>query len=133
MSLAPQRLGPRERLAVLIPEIGGEEAVSRILLRFYERMASDTMLGFFFAGKNLEVIASKQKEFLLRAAGQKPSYSGRPPAQAHLLLPPILPGHFDRRILLLREILAEEGLTPEQSASWTEFEELFRDAIVTPK
>jgi truncated hemoglobin YjbI len=59
-----------------------------------------------------------------------PSYSGKPPAQAHAAMPPILPGHFDRRLVLLAETLAAEGLSAEDIRTWTDFENAFRSAIV---
>ena len=103
----------------------------QILHRFYERMGADTMLGFFFAGKDLALIAENQARFLLRAMGVEPSYSGKAPATAHLALPPILSGHFDRRLRLLEETLKAEGLPSAFIQTWVQFEGLFRESIVS--
>ena len=112
--------------------LGGDSArVHRILEDFYSRMASDILLDFFFTGKDIKAIASKQAEFLLRAMGVTPSYSGRPPAQAHLTMPPILSGHFDRRLKLLEETLRAHGLPEDAIQTWLGFENTFREAIIS--
>jgi hemoglobin len=121
-------------LRALFERAGGEDGVSRILHDFYGRMAKDLLIGFFFDGKDIHAIAEMQKGFLLRAMGGTPSYAGKPPAQAHAELAPILAGHFDRRLMLLSETLKDHGLRPEDVETWVGFENAFRDAVVsTPK
>jgi truncated hemoglobin YjbI len=104
--------------------------VTQILLDFYRRMSSDAMLGFFFQGRDVASIAMKQKQFLLRAFGASPSYSGKPPADAHTALPPILEGQFNRRLVLLAETLRAHGLSEAQTETWVSFENAFRAGIV---
>ena len=89
------------------------------------------MIGFFFAGHDLDQISEMQSVFLFRAMGLRPSYTGKPPADAHGALPPILTGHFDRRLLLLDQHLTREGLDASQRAVWVGFENAFRDSIVS--
>ena len=89
------------------------------------------MIGFFFQDKNIEAIADKQTEFLLVAMGISPKFTGRSPSQAHLSLPPILPGHFDRRLVILKETLNDHGLSAEDIEVWLNFEEAFRDVVVS--
>jgi len=108
----------------------GEERIRGIVRRFYDRMLADTMIGFFFVGHDLERISEMQSAFLLRAMGLRESYSGRPPAQAHDSLPPILEGHFDRRLVLLDEHLTTEGLSAPQRKTWIAFEGAFREGIL---
>ncbi len=120
----------REKLRALFESAGHEDGLRNILLDFYARMARDVMIGFFFEGKNLADIVDKQIGFLLRAAGLRESYSGKAPAAAHLELPKILPGHFDRRLRILEETLSAHGLTPDAIATWVAFESAFRDGIV---
>ncbi len=123
-----------QKLQALILELGGPPRLLHLLERFYERMSQDVMIGFFFDGKDLQQIASKQQEFILKAAGLSPRYSGKNPATAHLTLPPILDGHFDRRIQLLKELLAEEKVSSVSIATWIEFESAFRNVVVaTPR
>jgi truncated hemoglobin YjbI len=110
---------------------GDPAKVHLILEDFYQRMAKDVLLDFFFTGKDLKAIAARQAEFVLRAMGAAPSYSGRPPAQAHLSMPPILSGHFDRRLKLLEETLRAHGLPEDAIQAWLGFENTFREAIIS--
>jgi truncated hemoglobin YjbI len=117
-------------LKKMIEDLGGPPALFEILLDFYREMSRDVMIGFFFDGKDLAATSKRQGEFLLMAAGIEPAYSGKGPATAHTGLPPILPGHFDRRITILRDLLARKGLSAEHIRIWTEFEEAFRAVVV---
>lgn len=121
---------PKDRLLVVRDAIGTRERLDALLLDFYERMANDLMLGFFFQGKDLPHIAAQQGAFLARAMGFTPSYTGKAPADAHRALPPILAGHFDRRLRLLEETLRAAGLPEEAIQAWLGFENAFRKAIV---
>lgn len=120
----------RARLLKLFENAGGPEGVERILRDFYHRMSADLLIGFFFAGRNPTAIALKQKEFLMRAAGLARSFRGKPPARAHVKLPPILRGHFDRRLELLRQTLRDHGLSARDVETWVGFEESFRRGII---
>jgi hemoglobin len=121
----------KPELKALFARIGGEDGLTRILLDFYGRMARDVLIGFFFAGRDVDAIAMKQRSFLMRAFGAATSYSGKPPADAHEELPPILRGHFDRRLQLLEETLRARGVSAEDIRTWVGFENAFRDQIVT--
>jgi truncated hemoglobin YjbI len=111
----------------------GEERIRAIVRKFYDRMTGDLLVGFFFDGKDIEAIAEKQSEFLLRAMGLRLSYTGKAPADAHDSIAPILIGHFDRRLKILDEVLAAEGLPESDRLVWIGFENAFRDAIVRPE
>lgn len=119
------------RLKKVFEEIGGESQVKVILRDFYSRMAGDILIGYFFTGKDITAIADRQAHFLLFAVGLKPSYEGNLPPSAHLSLPPILKGHFDRRLLLLKETLKEHGLTDKDIRTWVSFENAFRAVVVS--
>ena len=108
----------------------GAVKVKAILQDFYKRMAQDVMIGYFFEGKNLDEIAEKQAAFLARAMGIAPTYSGKPPADVHTGLPPILSGHFDRRLKLLEETLRDHSLEEHEIQTWLTFENTFRAGIV---
>lgn len=119
----------KPELKAIFEKIGGESGLAAILKEFYQRMANDLLIGFFFDGKDLDHIASQQLKFLMRAMGATLSYSGKAPAQAHLELPPILPGHFDRRLRILEETLRNHQLSEEQIRIWIQFENSFRAGI----
>jgi hemoglobin len=121
----------KPELKRLYENIGGEDGLQRILRDFYHRMAADILIGFFFTGKDLDHIADQQKGFLMRAMGATPSYSGKAPAQAHLALPPILAGHFDRRLRILEDTLHAQAVAPEDIRTWIAFESAFRSQIVS--
>lgn len=101
-----------------------------ILGTFYSAQESDMMIGFFFTGRDLGSIARKQSEFILKATGLVSEYTGKSPASAHMALPPIRLGQFNRRIEILKETLAKNGLTPEQINTWVAFERLFEKVVV---
>jgi truncated hemoglobin YjbI len=115
----------------------GPARLEEILLRFYERQADDVLIGFFFADasregglRDLRTIARKQGQFMLRSAGLVALEFTRPPNKAHADLPPILEGHFNRRLQLLRETLESAGLTREESEVWLSFERSFKTAVL---
>ncbi len=113
----------------LYQDAGGEAGLQVILDDFYQRMSQDILIGFFFDGKDLSKIARMQKEFLMRAMGARPHYAGKPPAQAHDELAPILKGHFDRRLRILEATLRDHGLSEDDIRIWIRFEEAFRAGI----
>jgi hemoglobin len=117
-------------LARLYQAVGQEAGLTRILRDFYRRMAADTMIGFFFADKDTDSIADRQRAFLMRAMGAAPSYAGLAPADAHGALPPILAGHFDRRLRILEETLRAHSVPEEDIRTWVGFESAFRSQIV---
>lgn len=118
------------RLKKVYADAGGEEGLSKILTEFYKRMSHDLLIGFFFDGKDLAPIIAQQKSFLMRAMGAGNQYLGKSPARAHDKLAPILQGHFDRRLVILREVLKDFKLPAESIDTWVEFEATFRDGIV---
>lgn len=107
--------------------------LNEILVHFYEKMSADVMIGFFFTGKDLTHIAHQQGAFLLNAAGFADHFRGKGPATAHLELPPILEGHFDRRLILLKETLQEHKVSLPIQELWISFEATFRAIVVNQK
>jgi len=125
----------RTRLQGIVNSLGPDldertKRLQGILEDFYVRMAEDIIVGFFFTGRDLKHIAHQQAQFILNAAGLIPKFEGKGPSTAHVALPPILAGHFDRRIVILRETLVAHGLPSEVVESWVGFEASFRDMIV---
>jgi hemoglobin len=113
----------------LVERIGGRERLRALLVVFYERLFADPMIGFFFRGHGLESIVDGQFGFLLWAFGAEPVRTGRHPSEAHRDLPPILRGHFDRRLVVLREVLEEHDLEPAVVDAWLRVEESMRPRV----
>lgn len=133
--LAPSSL-MRIQLQAIIRSLGPDLnaqtlKLNSILEDFYERMYADTLLGYFFTGKDLKHIAHQQGQFLLNAAGMIPKFEGKGPHSAHTALPPIWEGHFDRRIVLLRETLIHHGMAAPMVELWIAFESSFRNIVVS--
>lgn len=128
---------PFKEIPVVKPELlaiyraHGEAKIRDTILKFYRTMSQDVLIGFFFDGKDLEHVAHRQGDFILRAMGATSSYSGKAPADAHANLPPILSGHFDRRLTILEATLRQEGFAENEIRAWLGLENAFRDAVVS--
>ncbi len=109
--------------------LGGPERLRKILDIFYQRVQFDPLIGFFFAGQDLAKIREGQWQFLMRAFQETERLIGTHPSQAHLELAPILKGHFDRRLLVLGEVLEQEGVHPLDIKAWLKVEEGMRRLI----
>lgn len=107
----------------------GEEFIRRAIIEFYKRAFADMMIGHFFFGKNHDELAAHQIDFTVAALGGPRRYSGRPVVEAHRSHNIRRP-HFDRRRMILREVLDEFGLEPHLRDAWLAQEEAFRALIV---
>jgi hemoglobin len=111
-------------------DAGGEEGVRKVLRRLYEKMVADVMVGFLFAGKDLERIVERQVWFTARfLGGPDDRYEGRPMPEAHASLP-LLPGHFDRRHHLLNETLAELAVPRHVVDAWLHIDQQLKTAVL---
>lgn len=113
----------------LVERAGGPAGVRRVLQRFYRKLADDPMVGFHFAGRDLDQIVDGQLGFLLKAFGVEADFRGRHPSVAHRDLAPILRGQFDRRLVLLEETLREEGLSGDDREGWVGVERSMRSVV----
>jgi truncated hemoglobin YjbI len=130
----PKLAPKRSDLLELGQELASFQRLEEILVRFYELQAADILLGFFFTGRNLQHIARQQARFLSPKLGLlSPSEAAPPPKhpkEAHTDLPPILSGHFDRRLRLLEQVLSGTDLSPKLQRLWLAYEESFRSVVV---
>ena len=113
----------------LVGRLGGPDRLREILTVFYDRLAVDPIVGFFFAGKELPKVVDGQHRFLMRAFQETERFDGIHPSKAHVDLAPILRGHFDRRLVVLREVLAELGVDPADVEGWVKVEEGMRRLV----
>lgn len=110
--------------------IGGDDAVKRILTRFYDRVFVDPVLAPHFEKSDKATLIGKQFGFMKRCfTGDRTAYMGQRPRNAHHWMV-ISDAEFDHREDLMRHSLLEEGLTDAQAQRWIAVEEVFRRQIV---
>jgi len=96
---------------------GGEAVLRPVVDRFVRRMAGDFVIGFFFAGRDLERIIAHEYEHAAIALGAGVPYTGRPIASTHRALK-INAGHFRRRLALLRNEIEAAGIPDDVRDRW---------------
>lgn len=71
-----------------------------------------------------------------KSMGLVPHYNGRTPGakgaqDAHRDLAPILSGHLDRRIVILKQVLKDFHFSEPAIKAWVDFENAFRKPILS--
>jgi hemoglobin len=100
----------------LFDRIGGD-ALRAVVTDFYDRVFDDVMIGFLFAGKDRARLIQKEWELAARMLGADVEYTGRSMREAHARVP-ILGGHFDRRLQILRDVLSDHAVDEAVRESW---------------
>lgn len=116
----------------LFDKIGGE-ALRAVITDFYRRVFDDVMIGFMFQGKDRQQLIDREWELaaaLLGAPGV--TYTGRPMRVAHAQHT-IFGGHFERRVQILRETMADHAVDPAVREAWLEHTEKLRSQITRDK
>lgn len=114
----------------LIEEIGGEEELQNLMGAFYDRLFEDLMIGYFFEGKDKARLIEFQIDYVYAHLGnRKGIYRGEPIRKAHKNLA-ILPGHFDRRHQILKEILEEFEVSARVREAWLELDQAMRPLVL---
>jgi hemoglobin len=90
----------------LYERLGGREAISAVVDRFYERVLADDRLADFFDDAEMERLRAHQTRFLAAATGGPVEYAGRSVRAAHADLD-LREEHFAAVATHLRETLAE--------------------------
>ncbi len=108
---------------------GGEEVLRAVVDRFVRRMANDFVIGFFFAGRDLERIVAHEYEHAAIALGAAVPYTGRPLASSHRPMK-INAGHFRRRLALLRNEIEAAGIPEDIRDRWLAHQRAL-EAVVT--
>ena len=116
--------------ASLFDQLGGEPVLRAIIDRFVDRVIADTMIGFFFARVNKERLKQLEYEFAAEHLGANVAYSGRPIQVAHHRHA-IMGGQFRRRLVLLKETLAEFRVPENVALHWVAHT-LALESSVTP-
>jgi hemoglobin len=114
----------------LVERAGGEAGIEAILRDLYGRLFADLMVGFLFEGHDRERIIRVQTGFTRRLLGETTApYEGQSIPAAHAALP-ILPGHFDRRHHLLRQVLEAHAVDSEVREAWLRLDQALRPAVL---
>lgn len=111
----------------LYDKIGGD-ALRAVITDFYSRVFGDVMIGFLFIGKDRQRLIDKEFEFTARFLGADIRYTGKPMRAAHSRSP-IMGGHFDRRLQILKETLADHDVDPEVREVWIKHTLALRDQV----
>lgn len=88
-----------------------------IVERFVDRMARDFVIGFFFAGHDLQRIKLHEYEHAAASLGAATPYTGKPIVPTHRGLR-INAGQFRRRLALLRAELQAAGVPADIEQLW---------------
>ena len=107
----------------------GSDFVTRAITVFYQRAFQDPIIGHFFFHHDIDHITRQQILFATSMLGGPKQYSGKSLAEAHSQLDLRGP-HFDRRQVLMGEVLAELGLDSDLAARWLQLEQKLRPLIV---
>jgi truncated hemoglobin YjbI len=106
----------------------GEDKLRAVITDFYSRVFGDIMIGFLFEGKPRQHLIDREYEFTANLLGADVKYTGRPLRTAHAQSP-ILGGHFERRLQILRETLRDHAVDPEVAQTWIDHTISLRDQI----
>jgi hemoglobin len=109
--------------------IGGD-ALRAVVTDFYKRVFDDVMIGFLFIGKDRARLIEKEWELAARFLGGPVRYTGKPMRAAHARVP-IMGGHFDRRLQILKETLADHEVDPDVQEIWIRHTLALRHQVTT--
>jgi hemoglobin len=112
MSSEPSIAAPPAAFARL-----GEDAVRAITRELVERMSKDLLIGFFFAKVDLARLAELEYQHAAAFLGAPIRYEGRPLDRVHQPRR-IFGGQFDRRVVILGEILAAYQVPEDIREAW---------------
>jgi truncated hemoglobin YjbI len=113
----------------LFDTLGGEVELRRVVGTFVDRVFSDVMIGFIFAGRDRARIKEMEYQLAAEQLGGPVVYGGRPIGAVHAPLP-IMGGHFDRRRQILIDTLQDHGVPAEIRDSWIAHVDSLRHEIL---
>lgn len=110
--------------------VGGEDALAQIVRAFVERMASDFVVGFHFAGKDLDRVIFRETELAASHLSGVQRYGGRGLGEVHAPLR-IHKGHFRRRLHLLGATLRDHGVPDDVAGRWIAHDAALEDVVAS--
>ena len=116
----------------LFAKIGGDE-LRAVITEFYRRVFDDVMIGYMFAGKDRARLIEMEWQLVANLLGAEGiRYTGRPMRAAHAQHT-IFSGHFDRRLKILEDVLAERGIDADVQRAWIDHSESLRAQITAAR
>jgi hemoglobin len=111
----------------------GEAKLRAVLADFYNRVFADVMIGFMFQGKDKQHLVDREFEMTAKMLGAgNIEYKGRPMRTAHGAHT-IFGGHFERRLQILRETIADHHVDEDVARVWIEHTQSLREQITRDK
>jgi hemoglobin len=110
----------------------GPDRLRAVVVDFYDHVFSDPMIGFHFAGKDKARLIEKEYELAARMLGADIPYTGRTMREVHSRIQ-ILGGQFDRRLQILKNVLAAHAIDPEVQACWIDHTVAMRSQITADR
>ena len=108
--------------------IGGEPALRAIVDRFVDRCFDDVMIGFHFRRASRERVKRFEYEHAAEHLGANVAYGGRPIREAHGPHA-IFGGHFERRLVILGEVLDAHGVPEDVRERWLDVQRALRGEV----
>ncbi len=96
---------------------------------YFKMAVNDPMIGYLFAGKDIERLIEKEIELTMGFFDEEVKYTGRSLAQAHRPLR-VKKGEFDRRMVLLRQAMEQNNLPKELIDAWLAHNEQAREIVL---
>ncbi|WP_249755630.1 hypothetical protein [Microvenator marinus] len=113
----------------LIEEVG-EERLIELVTAFYTRASQDMMIGFFFDDSNIPEQVVNLIHYMDTHIGRsEQKYRGSSIRKIHQTMP-ILPGHFDRRHQILKDVLEEYAVPAHVRKAWLDLDLALRDNVI---
>jgi hemoglobin len=111
----------------------GDAKLRAVISDFYDRVFRDVMIGFMFQGKDKQHLIDREFELAARMLGASHiTYTGRPMRTAHGSHT-IFGGHFERRLQILRETMADHVVDAEVQQVWIDHTQALREQITRDK
>ena len=99
-------------VSTLYEQLGGMPAVDAAVDVFYRKVLSDSRIGFFFKGVDMDRLIAMQRAFLTMAFGGPHNFTGTDLRRGHrhLVARVLNDSHFDAVLELLSQSLQELGV-----------------------
>ncbi|WP_276356359.1 group I truncated hemoglobin [Cohnella caldifontis] len=113
----------------LFEKLGGEEAIAKVVDKFYDKVMADGTVNGFFARTDMEKQRRHQADFIGYALGSGKKYTGQSMSKVHAGMN-LQPKHYDAIVNHLSSTLREFGTSPEDIRKVEDTVNTLRDDIL---